>query len=569
MKLFSKSKEHHLEKDAKSSLPVSNKEKFINYFKADFGSDLKAGFITAVVALPLAIAFAIASGVSPIMGLYTAIIAGILGSMFGGSNFSITGPTGAMAVIILSTVTQFGLEGLLLAGFLAGIIQIFLGLMKMGKLVKFIPLPVIAGFTAGIGAVIFIGQIGNFLGVIIPSKEHVWETFIEIFHNLPNLSLIAIGISLFTIIILAFYPKISRKVKYLKNIPPSIIALIISIVIIYFLALKIPVVGELPRSLPELHFVRLFDFELIKDVLPSAFTIAMLGSIEALLCAVVCDGMTNTKHKSDKELISQGFTNLISPLFGGMPATAAIARSAVNIREGAKTRFAGVIHGVVILLVLLFFAPFAKYIPKAFLAGVLMVVAIKMINYQEIKIILKTSKSEILVFLVTFLLTIFTDLVFAVQIGILLAIFLIFIKLTQIVSISNMEDYDSNGEFNSIINKDPKLKDKVSIYTIHGPFFFGAMNVFDSKLREHMYIQKPVIIIRMKHVPFIDSTGIMNLIGFLEKRKKKNSRVIFTEFWPGVKEELFKNDEFRTLVSNKDIFKTVQNAFEDIKSYKN
>ena len=535
-----------------------------NYFERNFLSDLKAGFITSIVALPLAIAFAIASGVPPVMGIYTAIIAGILGSSIGGSKYSITGPTGAMTVVVLSTLNKYGIEGLLLAGFLAGIIQVLFGLIKIGKFVKFIPLPVIIGFTAGIGAIIFIGQIGNSLGLSIQAKEHIWEIFIALFGNLNTINFSALLVTALTVLVLVFGPEILKKNNFTKNIPPSIIALIVSSVLAWAIALEIPLVGAIPNGIPKISFIN-FNFELIKKVLPFSFTIAMLGSIEALLCAVVCDGMSGTKHKSNKELVSQGINNMVIPFFGGIPSTAAIARSAVNIREGAKTRVSGIIHGLFLLLILLFFADLAYYIPKSFLAGVLMVVSFKMINFHELKIIINNGKLELIVFAVTFLLTIFTNLVFAVQIGMLLAVALLFVTLTKIINIKNMEEYDSRGEINSSINSDPILKDKVSVYTIHGPFFFGAVNVFEQKIEEHMHIKKPIIIIRMKHVPFIDSTAQAQLLGFLKKRQKNNSRVIFTEFWPGVRESLHRNREFKKLISNKNIFKTVNHALKEIR----
>ncbi len=534
------------------------------YFKTNFLSDLKAGFITSVVALPLAIAFAIASGVPPIMGLYTAIIAGILGSAIGGSKFSITGPTGAMSVIILSTVNKFGLEGLLLAGLLAGIFQILFGIIRLGKSVKYIPLPVIVGFTAGIGAIIFIGQIGNAFGLSLPPEEHVWQTIYDVFLNLSKTSYTALSIYLFTILVLMFAPKYLSKIKFTKNIPPSIIALTLSSLIVFLFAINVPVVGEITKGIPAFKIIS-FNWALLRNVLPAAFTIALLGAIEALLCAVVCDGMTGTRHKSDKELISQGISNVVLPFFGGIPCTAAIARSAVNIREGARTRMAGIIHALFLLLIVLFFAQLAFYIPKAFLAGILMVVSIRMFNFNEIKLISKSGKQDLLVLIVTFSFTVLTDLVLAVQVGMLLSIFLIFVRLMQISSIKSMEDYDPRGEFNSLLNSNIALKDKVSIYTIHGPFFFGVINLFEEKLTEHMYLERPVIILRMKHVPFIDSSGLVQLMGFIKERKKKNSRVIFTEFWPGLKEKLMKNSEFAKLVSNKDIFKTVNQALDSLK----
>src|SRR3989338_3512059 len=525
------------------------KTKMVSYFKENFLFDLKAGFITAVVALPLAIAFAIASGVPPIMGLYTAVIAGILGSGLGGSKFSITGPTGAMTVIILSTVNRFGMEGLLLAGFLAGLFQIGFGLIKLGKLVKFIPFPIISGFTAGIGAIIFIGQIPNALGLVIAPQEHIWETLREIIFHFKDLNFIASGITLSTILLLLFLPKIFSRVRYLQAVPPSMLALTIFTMAVFFFSLSTPVVGEIPSGLPHFNLINL-NWDLVHAVLPAAFTIALLGVIEALLCAVVCDGMSNTKHKSDKELISQGVSNAILPFFSGIPCTAAVARSAVNIREGAKTRFAGIIHGLFLLLILLFFGPIAYFIPKAFLAGILIVVSSKMINIQEFRTIIKLSHYDTAVLFITFGMTVLTDLVLAVQIGMVLAIFLIFIRLTNAFNISYMEEYPVQNGLNSVIYRNPKLKDIVSLYSIHGPFFFGAMNVFDHKLNGHIQISKPIILFRMQHVSFIDRTALTRLNSFLHERQKHNGIVFIADLQPQVKETLLRDKEFMKLIRN-------------------
>ncbi|MEK6940081.1 MAG: SulP family inorganic anion transporter [Nanoarchaeota archaeon] len=517
------------------------------YFKENFLYDLKAGFITAVVALPLALAFAIASGVPPVMGLYTAIIAGILGSLFGGSIFSVTGPTGAMVVLILSTVTKFGIEGLLLAGLLAGIFQIGFGLLKVGKVVKYLPMPLISGFTAGIGAIIFISQIGNALGLKLEPQEHVWQTVSQIFIHLPDLSIAALGITLGTVVILLFLPMLLSKNKYTKNIPASIVALIGFTALAVILALNIPVVGTIPTGLPTIQ-VPSFSWELVKDVLPAAFTIALLGAIEALLCAVVCDGMTGTKHNSNRELVAQGAVNVIMPFFGGMAATAAVARSGVNIREGAKTRYAGVIHGIFLLGTLLFLGPLAEKIPKAFLAGILMVVAVKMMNVQEFKTVFRLSWLDTTVLLVTFGLTVLTDLVFAVEVGMLLAILLLFISLTKMIEVNHMEDYHKDTKINTIINNNSLLKEKVCVYTLNGPFFFGAMNVFDHKIDEHLDIKRPIVILRMKYVPFIDSSGVVRLVEFIRKREKHNGMVILSSVNEKVKKVLLKDHEFQTLM---------------------
>ncbi|MCR4335839.1 MAG: SulP family inorganic anion transporter [archaeon] len=531
------------------------------YFSEAFIFDLKAGFITAIVALPLAIAFAIASGVPPIMGLYTAIIAGILGSSFGGSRFSITGPTGAMTVIILATVNKFGIEGLLLAGLLAGILQLGFGALNFGKLVKYIPLPIISGFTSGIGVIIFIGQLANFLGLSIPPHEFIWTNVREIIFHLPNSSLLAISIALGTLVILHFYPLLAEKNRFLRNIPASILALIFFTAITIYFALDIPVVGDIPSGLPSFSLLN-FNLDLVRQVLPSAFTIALLGAIEALLCAVVCDGMTNTKHDSDKELRSQGIANIVIPFFGGIPSTAAIARSAVNIREGAKTKYSGVIHALFLLLILLVFAPVAKFIPTAFLAGILMFVSLNMININEFFTISRISRSDTAVLAITFLLTVFTDLVFAVQVGMFLAIFLLFIRLTKMTDISHMEEYDKKNGINFRIYANPLLEENITIYTIHGPFFFGAMNVFDRKLNEHMHMKKPIIILRMTHVPFIDSTGVARLNSFLMERQREHKTVYLTELSNAAEKVLFRDHTFTSLMEKEHIFGTTGAAID-------
>jgi SulP family sulfate permease len=523
-----------------------------NYLKESFTSDLKAGFITAVVALPLAIAFAIASGVEPQMGLYTAVIAGMLVSVTGGSRYSISGPTGAMTVIILSTLHSFGIEGLLLAGFLAGAFQILFGILKLGKVVKYIPLPVISGFTSGIGAIILIGQIPNALGLVIPSKEHVWETLYAIISSANLISTTAITICVATILLLLFLPGLMARIKYINSLPPSIIALILSVLMVFYFNINIPLVGSIPAGLPQIRMIN-FNLELLMNVLPAALTIALLGAIEALLCAVVCDGMTNSKHDSNKELIGQGIANMALPFFSGIPCTAAIARSAVNIREGAKTQMSGIIHALILLMILVFLGPVAAFIPKAYLAGVLILVSLRMINVNEFKTTMSISKMDTAVLLVTFLLTVLTDLVFAVQMGMFLSIILLFIRLTNVIDIHTMESYDRTKGINATIFADPYLEKNVSVYTINGPFFFGAMNVFESKINEHMTISKPHIILRMRYVPFIDTTGIERLKSFIKASKKQHQRVYLTSVQPEVMKRMESDEELTELMEKQHV----------------
>lgn len=536
------------------------------YFKESFLSDLKAGFITAIVALPLAIAFAIASGVEPVMGLYTAVIAGMLVSATGGSKYSITGPTGAMTVIILATLNSYGLEGLLLAGFLAGIFQILFGLFKLGKVVKYIPLPVISGFTSGIGAIILIGQIPNALGMVIPAKEYAWETIVAIIENISASNTNALLICAATIVLLLYLPGILTKIKYLSSLPASIVALVLSVLVIYRMNIDIPLVGSIPAGLPSIQMINL-NPQLILTVLPAALTIALLGTIEALLCAVVCDGMTNSKHDSNRELMGQGLGNMILPFFSGIPCTAAIARSAVNIREGAKTQMSGIIHALILLTILLFFGPLAAFIPKAYLAGVLILTSLRMINITEFKTIMHISKMDTLVLVATFALTVLTDLVFAVQMGMFLAIILLFIRLTNIIDIQTMENYDKSTGINATIFADPYLEKNVAVYTLNGPFFFGAMNVFESKINEHINISRPHIILRMRYVPFIDTTGLERLRSFITMSKKRNQKVYITSIQPEVMKRMESDEELMELMEKRHVlsFDHTQEALEYVK----
>ncbi|WMW21750.1 SulP family inorganic anion transporter [Methanolobus mangrovi] len=531
---------------------MEKQNKLSQYFKESFTSDLKAGFITAVVALPLAIAFAIASGVEPQMGLYTAVIAGMLVSANGGSKYSITGPTGAMTVIILSTLHGFGLEGLFLAGFLAGVFQILFGILKLGKVVKYIPLPVISGFTSGIGAIILIGQIPNALGLVIPSKEHVWETLYAVISSLDLLDTTAIMICLATILLLLYLPGLMARIRYINSLPPSIIALVLSILMVFYFKIQIPLVGSIPAGLPQIQMLN-FNLEMLMAVLPAAFTIALLGAIEALLCAVVCDGMTNSKHDSNRELVGQGVANMVLPFFSGIPCTAAIARSAVNIREGAKTQISGIIHALILLTILLFLGPVAAFIPKAYLAGVLILVSLRMINITEFKTTMHISKMDTTVLIVTFLLTVLTDLVFAVQMGMFLSIILLFIRLTNVIDVQTMENYDKTKGINATIFADPYLEKNVSVYTINGPFFFGAMNVFESKINEHMTISKPHIILRMRYVPFIDTTGIERLKSFIKSSKKMHQKVYLTSIQPEVMKRIESDLELTELMEKQHV----------------
>ncbi|WMW23821.1 SulP family inorganic anion transporter [Methanolobus sediminis] len=540
--------------------------KVSEYFKNSLANDLRAGAITAIVGLPLAIAFAIASGVEPQMGLYTAIIAGMLVSATGGSKYSISGPSSAMTVITLSTLHSFGLEGILLAGFVAGVFQVSFGLLKLGKFVKYIPLPVISGFTSGIGAMLLIGQIPNAFGLVIESKEQAWETIYAVISNINNISRTATVICIGTVLLLLYFPVLVSKIRIIRSLPPSIIALVLSTLVVFRLNTDIPLVGNIPSGLPQIQMLN-FDLELLIDVLPAAFTIALLGTIQSLLCAVVCDGMTNSKHDSNRELVGQGIANMTLPFFSGIAGTGAIARTAINIREGAKTQMAGIFQSLILLIILLYLGPIAAFIPKAYLAGVLIVVSMRMINVDEFKTTMNISKMDSTVLLVTFVLTVLTNLVFAAQIGMFLSIVLLFVRLTNVIDIQTMENYDKTSGINATIFADPYLKNNVLVYTINGPFFFGAMNVFESKINEHMNISKPHIILRMRYVPFIDATGMERLKSFIRSSKKQRQKVYLTSIQPEVM-RIMENDWELTELMKKQhvhVFDSTQEALEFVK----
>jgi SulP family sulfate permease len=348
-------------------------------------------------------------------------------------------------------------------------------------------------------------------------------------------------------------PGLLKRLGPLSFIPASLLPLVLSVVGVTALALTVPQVGEIPAGFPLPKLIH-FDLDLARNVFPSALTIAMLGAIEALLCAVVADGMTGTKHDSDKELKSQGFANTVLPFFGGIAATAAIARTAVNVREGAKTRVAGIMHGLFLLSFMLVLGPIVGLIPKAFLAGILLYVSARMINIREIRTIIRISKQETIVLFVTMGLTVLTDLVLAVQIGMILAVFLLFVKIVDVTKISVMEEYDPSDTVNALVNENPQLKKHLAVYTINGPFFFGAMSVFEQKLNEHRHVEKPIILLRMKHVPFVDSTGQARLKEFVRHRNAHCGIVLFSGCEPQIQKQLRESAEFCSLVPEEHMF---------------
>ena len=509
-----------------------------NYTREQFYADLMAGIIVGIVALPLAIAFGIASGVSPEKGLFTAIIAGFIISFLGGSKVQIGGPTGAFIVIVYGVIQEFGVTGLAIATLIAGVMLILMGVFKLGSIIKFIPYPVVVGFTSGIALTIFTTQIKDLFGMqtgALPGDfVGKWVVYSSHFDSINPW---AIGIGILTIIIIFATPKISKK------IPGSLIAIVVMTIAVYFLREKMGIQGietigdrfKIDPSLPAAEAPAI-NFEAIEMLLPTAFTIAMLGAIESLLSATVADGVTGDKHDSNTELIAQGVANVITPFFGGIPATGAIARTMTNINNGGRTPVAGIIHAIVLLLILLFLGDLTKHIPMACLAGVLVVVAYNMSEWRTFRNLLKNTKADVAVLITTFLLTVIFDLTIAIEIGLLLAVVLFIRRISETSTVSVFTDEISRGNYTEYGSNEEKLQvpDETEIYEIEGPFFFGIASKFEETMKT--IGDKPKIrIIRMRKVPFIDSTGCHNLESFIKMSQKDKTQVLLS----GVNEQVW------------------------------
>jgi len=495
-----------------------------NYNKALFYKDAVAGMIVGIVALPLAIAFAIASGVSPEKGLFTAIIAGFIISALGGSRVQIGGPTGAFIVVVYGIVQQFGVNGLVIATFIAGILLVIMGLAKLGNVIKFIPYPLIVGFTTGIAVIIFSSQIKDFFGLKMANVPadfiSKWLAYGQHF-TMVNFYSLAIGA--FTLLIIFLWPRVTHKV------PGSLIAIIVTTLAVYFFHLHVETIGSrfgaISSSLPS-PVIPAVSFATFQQLIRPAFTIAMLGSIESLLSAVVADGMIGGNHRSNTELIAQGAANICSSIFGGIPATGAIARTATNIKNGGRTPVAGIIHAITLLLILLFIGKLAALIPMATLAGILVVVAWNMSEAKSFMFILRGSKSDAAVLLTTFVLTVFIDLTVAIELGMILAAFLFMRKMMQVSSVEHADlSSDETGEDLPVADN---LPEGIDVFEINGPMFFGAAYKFKDTMRVIEY-PAPVLIIRMRNVPVIDATGIRVLSEVNEEMQKRGSKLILSE----------------------------------------
>jgi len=499
-----------------------------DYNKTYLFSDISAGLIVGVVALPLAIAFAIASGVTPEKGLITAIIAGFTISAMGGSKVQIGGPTGAFVVIVYSIVENYGLNGLLISTVMAGVILVFMGLARFGSIIKFIPHPVVVGFTSGIALIIFSSQIKDILGLSLDNVPadftDKWAEYAAVIDTINPYAALTAGGSLLIIIL---WQRFSHK------IPGSLIALLVSTLAVNIFNLPVETIGsrfgEISSTLPSPQSLDI-SLSTIRNLIQPATTIAILAAIESLLSAVVADGMIGGKHRSNMELVAQGVANILTPLFGGIPATGAIARTATNIKNGAKTPVAGIIHAFVLLLIMIFFGRWAKLIPMASLAAILVVVAYNMSEWRTFRSLLKSPKSDIIVLLTTFGLTVIFDLTIAIEIGMVLAVFL-FMRRMALVTNVGVITRELTDEEEAVV--DPMAIDKknvpegVEVFEINGPFFFGAVEKFKEATE---IIEKPpkVRIIRMRNVPAIDSTGLHVLEEVLHDSRKEGTEVIFS-----------------------------------------
>lgn len=502
-------------------------KRFHQYSLRSVPKDVLSGLIVGVIAIPLGMAFAIASGVKPEYGIYTTIVAGILISLCGGSKFQIGGPTGAFIPILFGIVMTYGYENLLIAGFLAGIMLLLMGIFKLGSLIKFIPRPVTIGFTTGIAITIFTGQIASFLGLTgIQKHEEFINNVKEILIHMDSINLFSVLTAVICLATIILTPRIAPKV------PGPLIGLVVSTMIAtLFFPNQVATIGtaygEIPSKLPQLQIPDL-SVEMIITLLKPAFVIAMLGGIESLLSAVVADGMTNSKHNSNKELIGQGIANMVTPLFGGIPATGAIARTATNIKNGAVSPLSGIIHGIVVLLVLMFFAPFASYIPLASMAPILMVVAWNMSERKVFAHILKTKSTDSLVLVVTFLLTVFVNLTMAVEVGLVMAAILFTLRMSHLMTtakaLPNLQH--KNAKVETQIVSDSHDCPQISIYNVEGPLFFGAAQTFETSIMSTINYRPKILLLRMSRVPFMDTTGEANLASIVSHFSKNGIVII-------------------------------------------
>lgn len=533
------------------------------YNRQTLTADIMAGIIVGIVALPLAIAFGIASGVTPEKGIITAIISGFIISLLGGSKVQIGGPTGAFIVIIYGIIQKYGIEGLMIATVMAGVFLLLFGLLKLGTIIKYIPYPIVVGFTSGIAVTIFTTQIKDLFGLTIESVPsdfiEKWGCYISHFST-ADLWCSIVGI--LSVVIIALTPKVSKK------IPGSLVAIIVMTVAAlilknYFGVTTIETIGDrfsVSSAIPDAHMPAM-TWDTIKSLVAPALTIAVLGAIESLLSATVADGVIGAHHNSNTELVAQGLANIASPIFGGIPATGAIARTMTNINNGGKTPVSGIVHAIVLLLIFLFFMPLAKYIPMACLAGVLVIVSYGMSGWRSFLALMKNPKSDVTVLLITFFLTIIFDLTVAIEVGLIIACLLFMKRVSEITDVKAVTD-EINEESDMIKDNAEHLTipEGVEVYEINGPYFFGAGNKFEEVMAA--FGDRPKVrIIRMRKVPFVDSTGIHNLTNLCEMSHNEGIEVVLS----GVCEKVHKQLEkarFYVILGNKNICSHINLALE-------
>ncbi|MEH7692810.1 SulP family inorganic anion transporter [Bacillus altitudinis] len=515
--------------------------RFEGYDSSKFRRDLIAGLVVGVVAIPLGMAFAIASGVGPEYGLYTVIVAGILISFFGGSKYQIGGPTGAFVPILFGIVSQYGIENLLIAGFMAGCMLVLFGIFKLGKLMKFIPRPVIIGFTAGIAVIIFSGQIANFLGLKgVEKHESFFLNMREIVVHLGTANSLAILTAIVGLIV------ILAAQKYIPKIPGALLGLLVSTFIaVLFFQGQVETIGsaygEIPRQLPTFAFPEL-TIEKMIYLLPPAIVIALLGGVESILSAMVADNMKGSKHDSNKELVGQGIANMAAPLFGGIPATGAIARTATNIKNGGASPISGVVHGVVVLLILMLFAPYASMIPLAAMAPILMFVAWNMSEKKEFINIVKVKNADSLVLVVTFLLTVIGDLIIGVTAGLILAFIAFIKKMSQTTNISSNVAVPQI-ETAAALERETDQKG-ISMYSIEGPLFFGTTDSLENSILDHVQTKPKTLILLMNKVNYMDTSAEAVLMNISNRLKHHNGKLMIVGLQSQPKELLHRTGLF-------------------------
>jgi SulP family sulfate permease len=501
------------------------------YSRRQFGHDIAAGVIVGIVALPLAIAFAIAAGVKPEQGLYTAIIAGFLISALGGSRVQIGGPTGAFIVIVYGIVHEHGYEGLAVATMLAGVLLIIMGFARLGTVIKFVPYPVTVGFTTGIALIIFLSQVRDFLGLRMANVPPGFVEQIQAYARHAgswNPSAVAIGLA--TILLVVYWPRLTRIV------PGSLVAIVLTTLTVHVLGLQVDTIGSrfgsVPSTLPAPHMPE-FHWQLVHDMFRPAMTIALLAAIESLLSAVVADGMIGTHHRSNMELVAQGVANLVSPVFGGIPATGAIARTATNVKNGGRTPVAGIVHAVVLLLIMLFFGRWASLIPIATLAGILFVVAYHMSEWRMFLRLFRSPRSDVLVLVTTFSLTVMVDLTVAIETGMILAAFLFMRRMASLSAVRSMtgmfSEEDAARDPHAVSLRD--VPSEIEVFEVYGTFFFGAASKFREALRR---IEKPpkVLILRLREVHAIDATGLRALEELNDKNRRDGTTLLLSGLHP-------------------------------------